>query len=325
MKRKTKRWTVAIDIGGTKILSCLLDRSYRIQAEYKAKVEANRGEKKFFKSLAESIEVLFESKKLSRKHLSAIGVGCPGMIDASKGSIKLSPNIAFLKNYPLAEKIRKVFRVPVVVENDVNAGLYGEQQFGAAVGYKHVAGIFLGTGVGGALILNGDIYRGATGAAGEIGHTFLYGPSMMSHNPKAGTVEALSGRLQVAAEAGLLILKQQAPTLYETIDFDIKKIKSKTIIRAIRSGDSALQELIVHKAKLIGLAMANIVNLLNPQLIVLGGGVMEAMGPMILPVARQSMREFAMEPIVKSVKVVAAKLKDYSVIYGAASLASEQL
>jgi len=230
-----------------------------------------------------------------------------------------------MKKYPLKSILHQRLRLPIVIENDVNAGLFGEQQFGAARGYQEVVGIFLGTGVGGALILNGEIYRGATGASGEIGHTFLSLPSLLHGKYQGETVETLIGRIRIASEAGNMVMKQKAPHLYDQVGFDIKKIKSGVLARAIRAGDSTIKTLMLDKARLLGITMANVVNLLNPELIVLGGGIIEAMGPIMIPEASRTMFQYAMGPVVKNVKVVPAKLKDYSIAMGAAKLALNSL
>ncbi len=321
MRRRAKKYFIGIDIGGTKILAALLNEQFEVLQTDKAKVDANKGEKVFFDSLIDGVKKVCKEGEVSLKEIQAIGIGCPGMIKNPDGIITLSPNISFMKNYPLAKKVKQRFKVPVVVENDVNAGLYGEHAFGAAKGVENVVGIFLGTGVGGAMILNGQIYRGTIGAAGEIGHTFLSLPSLVSSFDREGTLEAKVGRHAISSEAGALMLKQQAPVLFEQVGYDVKKIKSKALLKSIQGGDIFIQNLIEDKARIVGISMANVVNLLNPQMIVLGGGVVESMEEWILPPAKETMQKYAMPPIVKGVKVVAAKCGDYAIVKGAAKLA----
>lgn len=311
---------LGVDIGGTKILAVLFDQKFSILEKNKKKVEPNEGEKHFFKTLISSIEGVLDEGKTDISEISSIGLGCPGMIDFSRGVIKLSPNLSFLENYSLKEKVEDYFKKPVTLENDVNAGIYGEQQFGAAKNFQNVVGVFMGTGVGGGLIFNGELYRGSGGAAGEIGHMFMNLPSFLDTGEKFGTLEDLTGRLKISSEAVFIAMKQQAPHLYQEIGTDAGKIKSKVLLSSIENGDNAVHNLLFNKAQIIGVALANLVNILNPDRIVLGGGLVEALESLIVPVAQDTMNHFAMAPNVKGVKVVAAKLGDYSVAMGAAKL-----
>ena len=318
-----KRYYIGIDLGGTKVLMGLLDKNFRVCREFKAEIDANLGEKIFLKNLFGGIRVLLEEGNVGLKNILAVGVGCPGMIRFPKGVVRLSHNLSFLKNYPLRSKLYKALRVPVLVENDVNAGLYGEFKLGAAKGYDHAVGIFLGTGVGGALIFNGTLYRGGLGSAGEIGHTLISMPTFAEGNGVFDTVGSSLGRVGITAEAALLILKQKAPHLFEEVGYNIKKVKSRTLLRAIESGDNAIRDLIIHKAKMLGVIMANLANVLDPEVFVLGGGMIEAMGHLILPEAKQVMENYILKPLVGSVKVVPSRLKDYAVMKGAARLAHD--
>jgi len=318
-KALSKKYLIGIDIGGTKILAGLLRSDFSIVATEKVKVEPQRGLSVFIKMLNTTIQELLLENDLTSKNIFSMGVGCPGIIEPKSGVIQISPNLAFLKKYHLKSALQKSLRVPVAVENDVNAGLYGEQQFGAAKNAKHVLGIFLGTGVGGALILNGELYRGFTQAAGEIGHTFMKLP--FGEEEIRPTLENMTGRLALASDAGLLLLKQKSPHLYKDVGTDLKNLKSGAFMRAVKAGDLEIKKLIQAKARVLGISMANAVNLLSPELIVLGGGLVEALGSLIVPEAEKTMRHYAMPDLVRPVKVCAAKLGDHAVMLGAAKLA----
>lgn len=320
-----KKYIIGIDLGGTKMLTGLLNRHFEVRETSKQKTEPSRGSQHFFKTIQKSVENVLEDARVDLKSVGAIGVGCPGIISVETGKVVLSPNIPFLDNCPLKSKLEKLFKVPVAVENDVNAGLYGEYRLGAAQGYRHIVGIFLGTGVGGALILNGELYRGATGAAGEIGHTFLDCRAALGGALSQSTLENLTGRLSIAQEAAGLAIRQKAPALFKSAGTDIAKMKSGALALAVRGGDKALQRLIADRARVLGIAMANVVNLLSPELIVLGGGLVEALGDKIVKEAEKTMREFAMGPLVKRVKVASARLSDYAIVKGAAKLAEDKL
>ena len=318
-KLSSKKYLIGIDIGGTKILIGLLRPDFSVVATEKLKVEPNRGLAVFTKMLTSAVQELLLENDLTTKNILAAGAGCPGIIDPDKGIVQVSPNLSFLKKCPLKSILQKSLKVPVTIENDVNAGLYGEQQFGAAKNAKHVVGIFLGTGVGGGLIFDGKLYRGLTLAAGEIGHTFMNLPfGAGSIRP---TLENMTGRLAIASEVGLLLLKQKSPHLFKDAGTDLKNLKSGALARAIRAGDAELKNLILSKARVLGISMANVVNLLSPELIVLGGGLVEALGSLIIPEADRTMRQYAMPDLVKPVKVRTAALGDYAVMMGAARLA----
>ncbi len=320
-KSSAKKFLIGLDIGGTKILAGLLRPDFSVITTIKMKVEPHRGLIVFIKMLTIAIEDLLDDNGLVSKNVIAMGVGCPGIIDPDTGVVQVSPNLLFLKKCPLKSILQKKLHIPTTLENDVNAGLYGEQQFGAAKNAKYVLGVFLGTGVGGGLIFDGKLYRGLTRAAGEIGHTFVNLP--FGAEGVLPTLENMTGRLALASEAGLLLMKQKAPRLFRDVGTDLKNLKSGALARAVRAGDTEVKKLIQAKARVLGVSMANAVNLLSPELIVLGGGLIEALGFLIIPEAEKTMRQFAMPDLVRPVKVRAAMLGDHAVMLGAAKLALE--
>ena len=176
MSKNKRKYAIGIDVGGTKILAALVDPQSHVISEIKNKTKPEKGEQHFMGILVDSVKFLLREGKVSRSDIAGIGIGCPGFIDGDRGIVVGSPNIPFLKSYPLARRLSRQVGLPVVIGNDVQTGLYGEHQCGAAKGYDHVVGIFMGTGVGGAMVLNGQIYRGASGSAGEVGHV-LFDPN----------------------------------------------------------------------------------------------------------------------------------------------------
>ncbi|HAM35687.1 MAG TPA: transcriptional regulator [Elusimicrobia bacterium] len=311
---------VGIDLGATKMLVGAL-RGSRVLATVKAKTDPAGGLRRFLDGISAAVEEVLSRAEIRPKQLAAVGVGCPGVIDYRKNRIRSSANIPFLINFPLAKRLERIFGTPTTVENDANMGLYGEQQFGAAAGYRHVAGFFMGTGIGGALILDGTLYRGSSGAAGELGHLFIdpLGPGCGCGN--RGCLEAAAGRLAIAAEAAALACRGRADHLLSDAGSDLRKLKSGALARAVKAGDDELRQLLRRKAQLVGIGMANVVNTLDPECIVLGGGLMEAMPQLILPAAEQSMRGHAMPDIAEHVKVAAAELGDLAIVMGAAKWA----
>lgn len=316
-----KDYSIGIDIGGTKILAAVFDRKFKTLAEIKLKTRTDKGEEYFLDSVHEAVDVALKEAGVKVGRVVGAGVGCPGFIDEERGIVLASPNIPFLKSYALSKRLSKRIYAPVVLGNDVQTGLYGEFSFGAARGYQNVLGIFMGTGVGGALILNGKLYRGASGSAGEIGHV-LYDPQgPLCGCGRRGCLEAFTGRLAISSEAAILVARQKARHLAEKTGTDLKSIKSGAMAKAIEEGDKALEDLIREKARIVGRVMGSLVNLLSPELIVLGGGVVEAMPRLIVREADTAMREQAIGPSAARVKVVPAKLGDHSIVLGAAKRA----
>lgn len=314
-------YSIGIDIGGTKILVALLNARFRVVSEIKLKTKPEKGEKAFLEAISYAVYQVLKEGDIGRKKVSGIGIGCPGFIDPVKGTIAASPNIPFLKNYPLARKVSEVTGLPVSLGNDVQTGLYGEHQLGAARGVDNVLGIFMGTGIGGALILNGQLYRGGSGSAGEVGHITVdpWGPTCGCG--RRGCLEALAGRLAISSEAAIAVARQKAPNLATKVGSDLREIKSGSLAKAISEGDKAIAEIIRQKARLVGATMANLLCVLNPEMVVLGGGVVEAMPGLILREAESSMREQAPLGLSQRVRVVIAKLGDHSIVMGAAKRA----
>jgi glucokinase len=250
-----------------------------------------------------------------------VGVGCAGHVDFEKGALTDSPNIPFLPGYPLRAKIAKLTGTSVHILNDCHAGLYGEHQLGAAAGLKQVIGIFMGTGLGGALIVEGNLFTGASGYAGDIGHYLLSPVGPLGGSDRDGTLDELASRSAIAGEAATLAAKQWAPHLAEKAGTDVTNICSSDLAESIEQGDKRVEELVRSRAKIVGIALSNLVDFLNPEMIVLGGGMVEAMGGIIKREVEEGIRAHITEAASKALKVATAKLKHLAVAAGAAKMA----
>ncbi len=318
---KEKRYVIGIDVGGTKIMAVLYDRYFHPLAKARTKTRPSEGEKHFLGILRDAVRQVLKETHLDKEEVLGVGLGCPGIINEKRGVVLSSPNIRFLKNYPLTQKLSKATGLPATAANDVKAGLYGEQQFGAAKGCRNVVGVFIGTGIGGAAIADGRMIYGAAGGAGEMGHIQVDPSGPLCGCGKRGCLEAVASRLAIASEAAVLAARQQAPALFRKAGTDLSDIRSGTLAKAIRSGDRSLELLVRNKARLIGTVLGGLVNVLNPELIVLGGGLAEALSRYLVPEADTAMRQSAMPALSKTVKIVPAKLGDYAVAMGAAKMA----
>lgn len=285
----------------------------------KQKVGDRRDNETATKAIGDLVEEIAEEIS---ETVSGIGVAVPGPIDFKSGTILRTPNLG-LQDLPLRELLSERFSVPVFLENDVNAGVYGEYRAGAAKGYSHVVGLFPGTGFGGGLILDGRLYRGATGGAGEIGHMTVNIGGSRCNCGNFGCLEAMAARPAVAKDLAGAALAGDAPTVLEEAGSDIGAIRSGTILRALENGDPAAGPIVDQMAFYLGVGMANCVNIFDPEIIVVGGGVVEKLGKTLLGPAEATMRERALPRLIEHVTVAVAVLGDDATALGAAYLAGE--
>jgi glucokinase len=312
--------SIGIDIGGTKTLFGLFDHDFKLVEEIKVKTGDMHSAKEFKQVLTDSLTEL--SKKAAKPGLllGGVGIGCAALLNED-GSVKTAANIPFLDGFPLRSVVGKVTGLNVVVVNDVDAGLYGEFRFGAAVGCRHVIGVFIGTGIGGALIIDGKLHRGANGVAGDIGHYLLQPFGPLSGSDRHGVLDDVASRTAIAAEAAALALKHNAPHLLKIAGTDVKKIGSNVLAESIAKGDKEIENLVRHRSQMLGIVLSNIVDFLNPEMVVLGGGFTDAMPDLVREEVEAGLRAHATKEASEDLKVVVAKLKGHAATTGAAKLA----
>lgn len=316
-----KVW-VGLDLGGTKMLAKVFDEEFRELGSAKKKTEGHRGMEAGLKRMAKAIESALDDAGVSKSQVQGIGVGCPGPVDAEKGIIVEAPNLGWFKA-PVVKSLEKAIGAPTVICNDVDSGVFAEFEFGAAKGAKSVVGIFPGTGIGGGAVINGRLLQGANLSCMEIGHIPLF-PETGSKDG-GPTLEIAASRLAIAAEAAQAAYRGQAPNLLEACGTDISNITSGKLASAIEKGDKAIEDIIKKAANLLGAGVATVVHLLAPDMIVLGGGLVEAMPDLYLKGVKDSANARLLGPYKNTFKVVAAKLEDDAGVKGAAAWARRAL
>lgn len=328
-KKKEKRkedGSIGIDVGGTKTLVALFDSRFEVIAEHKFRSHPGKeGLPVFERTLFGAIEKLLRRARKAKLMVRHVGVGCAGDIDMKKGLVRSSPNLTFLDGYPFREKLENLTSARAFVAHDVQAALYGEYRLGAARGARHVVGVWLGTGVGGALIIDGRIHLGATGRAGDIGNYLLTSFDVSIEAERKYRLDGVASRPALAGEAAALAAKHKAPALRESAGTDVDDIKAGDISRAIRAGDRAVEKLVRSRAAIVGAALSNLVDFLNPDMVVLGGGVVEAMPALVRSEVRKAITAHASRKSARAVKVVVAKLDGHAGTVGAARLAMDML
>jgi glucokinase len=323
--KEDRRATLGIDIGGTKSLYALFDDRFEIVAQEKLPTHPDKGGvKAFSRDMRGAVETLMKAARKDGLRVRAVGVGCAGDIDMREGIVRSAPNVAFLKDYPFRARLEKLTGAKVFVGNDVQAGLYGEFRLGSARKARHVIGIFLGTGVGGALIIDGRIHRGATGFAGDIGNYVLHA-APAAEDARREVLDMVASRPAIAGGAAALAAKRWAPNLREASGTDVTDIKSNDLAESIRRGDKSVERLVRSRIAVVGAAISNFVDFINPDMVVLGGGLVEAMPALILREVRKAIEAHATPKAARAARVVVARLHDHAVTAGAAKLALDML
>ena len=273
------------------------------------------------KTFSRKPQSLLSQARKSKVEVRRVGVGCAGDIDLKRGVIRASPNLEILSGYPLRDKLEKLTGAKAFVCNDVTAALYGEFRSGAARKGRHVIGVWLGTGVGGAVIIDARLHLGATGHAGDIGNYLLHAVDADHESPRKEVLDNVASRTAIAGVAATLAAKHHAPELRKVAGTDVTDIKAGDLADAIRRGDKKLEKLVRSRVRVVGAALSNLVDFLNPDAIVLGGGLVEAMPRLIRREVSKSIGSHASPKAAKAVKVVIARLGNHAGTIGAAALA----
>ncbi len=313
---------VGIDIGGTKIMATVFDHQYKPVGSCRKKAKNAKKDESAEDRIIRIVQTALE--EAGGPSIRGIGVGSPGPLDPETGVIIDTPNLGW-KNFPLADVLSKHFKTSVVVDNDVNVGTYGEWSFGEINSCQDVVGVFPGTGIGGGIIINGKLLHGFSGAAGEIGHMTIEVDGPYCGCGKRGCLEALASRIAIAKELAALAAREDAPFIAEKCGSDIAKIRSGVISKAIEAGEPMVEGVVRKAAFYVGIAVSNLINILSPEAVVLGGGLVEAMEKLYLEEVKRAVKEHAMPFLRKDVKIVPAKLGDDAVVLGGARMIVERL
>jgi glucokinase len=308
-----------VDLGGTNIQVGIIDNKGKVYGRSKTKTDPSAGFDGVVARVLKAVEQACQDAGIERAKLSCLGVGTPGPVDPSTGVVLEAVNLRW-DNAPLRDVLRAQTGVDVVVDNDVNAAIYGEWKRGAGRGANHMLGVWVGTGVGGGLILNGQPFGGHFHSAGEIGHMIL----VPGAAPGSRSLEHNCSRTAVAERIAQLVRANRKCSISGVIH-DGKRIKSRVLGDAYKSGDDLVCEVINDSADRLGMAIGSIVTLLSLQRVVIGGGLTEALGePYVSRVRKAAVRE-AFPSAVKKVEIVESALGDDAGIVGAGLAAIDYL
>lgn len=318
-----KEYIISVDLGGTKILSAILDAELNIIQRHKIATDSSQGAEYLVNSVAECVNSILEESKIPQSEVKAICMGVPGTVNP-EGIIGNAPNLQ-IEDYNIREALQKHFEIPVFIENDVNLAALGIKKFEFKDNVKNMLVVFVGTGIGGGLIFNGKMYRGSSFFAGEIGHMLVNKDGSFSgNNDTRNSFENLASRTAIVKAIEKDIESGKKSKLNKVIKKG-EKIKSKSLAKAIAKEDEVAVKHIDNACKIIGTVLGSITTLLNIDTIVLGGGVVEALEDYTLPKIKDAFLKSVLKEPGRDCNIVGTKLGDDAAIYGGVALAEEFL
>lgn len=312
---KPHKFWIGFDLGGTKMLACVLDENYKILSSARKSTNGSDGTIKGRKRIIAAIEEAMSAAQVDPAGLQGIGIGCPGMVDPAKGILIDAPNLGWSR-FPLRKILEARFNCPVAVVNDVDAGTYGEYCMGAGKGSRSLLGIFPGTGLGAGFVYDGQLVRGKGISCMEIGHVLMPGTHLGSPIPGVASIEQLTSRLALAAEGGAACYRGQAPELDRKTAGNLRNMKSKALASSFQAGDEATMVMLSNSVTYLGMGVAMVVNLFAPDHITLGGGLVEELPGLYLNMVREQVGRFALPALSRGIKYSIAKLGGNAVAIG---------
>ena len=316
---------LAADIGGTKIIIALISESGRILAEDRIPTLPDEGVSAVIGRLFTAVDDLLSRNIIKSSQLRGISVACAGGIDTERGVVVTSsPNMSGWSYIPLRDFVQEKYKVNnIYVLNDASAAALGEQQFGAGRGVDNLVMVTVGTGIGGGVIVNGRLYLGARGGAGEIGHMTIdvNGPACGCGN--TGCLEVMASGTAIARDAITRISWGEKSSLVEMAGNEIESITAEMVGNSARNGDPLATDVISQAVNYLATGIVNLVNIFNPEMIIIGGGMAE-LGDIIIDPVKAMVTERAFSISARVVHIVTAQLGNQAGVYGAAAFALQQ-
>lgn len=324
MKTDSAGLFVGIDVGGTKVYAILAKPSGEIVARQRCSTPRDGSPNDVLLAMLQAVEDLLFQAGVEAEELAGVGLAVPGICDVAAGRVAFTPNMN-LTGVDVAPWLEKRVRVPVALGNDVNLGTLGEKWLGAARTAQSVVGIFVGTGIGGGIIFGDTLIEGHRGAAGEIGHIVMEIDGPLCGCGNRGCLEAIASRTAIERDIRAAVAGGRKSAVTELAVGDLAVIRSGMLRKALKKGDEVVMETLGRAAKYLGHACLTVRHLLDPEVIVLGGGVMESCGDFVMPIVEKIMDADALPGARGKARVVPSALGDDAVALGAVFEAKKRL
>jgi glucokinase len=311
------RYVVGIDLGGTNIVvGTVAEDGSEMHGLVSEPTMPEQGSDAVVARIVKLARVSLA--QASGRAVAGIGIGAPGPLDTARGLVLLTPNLGWT-NFPLRDRITEGLGLPATLDNDANCAIFGEWWRGAARGAKHVVGLTIGTGIGGGIVLDGQIYHGASDIAGELGHMTIDSTGRRCKCGNYGCLEAYASGPAIAARAVEGVEAGAETSLPEYVRGDLSKITAQVVYEAAHDGDEYAREVVHDTAKVLGAGVANIINIFNPQVVVICGGVTLAGDQLFVPL-RSEVKRRAFKPAANACRIVPGELTGTAGVYGAAAV-----
>lgn len=312
----SKEYVVAVDLGGTKIYTALVDLDGNMVNEKIVGTEADKGVETIVNNIKSTINYVING--IDKNNIKAIGIGSPGPLDVKNGLIVAPPNLPF-KNYNIVEELKNTYELPTFLDNDANAATLAEYMFGVGKGTENMVYVTVSTGIGGGAILNGKIYRGSTSNALEVGHTTVSENGQRCGCGNKGCSERMS--------SGTAIMKRSVEAVNSNVKTSLKdyeNVSAKEVFIEAAKGDYVANDILNELLSYLGLVVSNVMNTLDPDMVVLGGGVING-GDIVIEKVREVVNSRCLDIIAENCKIEKSNLEGKSGVLGAAALAISEL
>jgi len=319
VKTEKTKYAVGIDLGGTNVVMVLVSQDGKVKADRRFATQADKGPEFVISNMAKNALEMIKEAGLKSAHVKCMGIGAPGPLDSKKGIVIVAPNMPGWKNIKLKALLEKKTGIKTGVENDANCAVYAEKWMGAGKNADNVVGFTLGTGVGGGIILNGSLLRGVTNTAAELGHTIIEINGRQCGCGNKGCLEAYASASAIAAFAKEKIKAGAKSAITELVKGDLNKITSKTVYEALLNNDKTAEEVWQYFTESLATGIAASLNSLNPQVVVIAGGVINAGDRLFVPLRKETAKRAFAAPF-NAAKIVPAKLGEFAGALGAAGV-----
>lgn len=321
------RYIIGVDLGGTNIVvGAMSADGSREYAMHEIPTRASLGADAVVERIVQLIErVAAETMAATgapREAFLGLGIGSPGPLDREKGLVIVTPNLGW-RDFPLRDRVSEAVGMPATLDNDANCATLGEWWLGAAKGGRNVIGLTIGTGIGGGLILDGRLYHGASDAAGEIGHATIESTGRRCGCGNYGCLEAYASGPAIAERAREALAGGEPSAMPAMVGGDLSRLTAALVYQSARDGDRLAQEVVRETARLLGAGVANLLNIFNPDVVVLAGGVTQA-GDALFEPMRAEVRRRAFKPAVDACRIVPGALQGKAGVVGAIATFAQQ-